>query len=228
MATVTHTTALPDSSEKTDFYSLVDNAQVTGIVNNDIASNAAIAGSKLATITTAGKVDGSAINNLANVPAGAGRLPSANLPSTIPVANIDTGTTADKIVKLDGSARIPAVNGSLLTNLTISGIIGSAVSKSDNTAYQATTDGFFVGIIDCSGSTGTYGEINGYADSNASPSTLIGVASAWRVDSTFSGSSGTRKNSFCIPVKKNDYYKGVLTTGGGSPSATYYFIPLGA
>ena len=83
MATVTHTTALPDSSEKTDFYSLVDNAQVSGIVNNDVASNAAIAGSKLATITTAGKVDGSSINNLANVPSGAGRLPSANLPTAI-------------------------------------------------------------------------------------------------------------------------------------------------
>lgn len=83
MGTITHTTSLPDSSEKTDFYSLVDNAQVSAIVNNDIASNAAIAGSKLATITTAGKVDGSAINNLANVPSGAGRLPSANLPTAI-------------------------------------------------------------------------------------------------------------------------------------------------
>lgn len=83
MATVTHTTSLPDSSEKTDFYSLVDNAQVSGIVNNDVASNAAIAGSKLATITTAGKVDGSAINNLANVPSGAGRLPSANIATAI-------------------------------------------------------------------------------------------------------------------------------------------------
>lgn len=127
MATVTHTTALPDSSEKTDFYSLVDNAQVSGIVNNDVASNAAIAGSKLATITTAGKVDGSSINNLANVPSGAGRLPSANLPSTIPVANIDTGTTADKIVKLDSSARIPAVNGSLITNLTLTSVTLSSI-----------------------------------------------------------------------------------------------------
>lgn len=228
MATVTHTTSLPDSSEKTDFYSLVDNAQVSGIVNNDVASNAAIAGSKLATITTAGKVDGSAINNLANVPSGAGRLPSANLPSTIPVANIDTGTTADKIVKLDGSARIPAVNGSLITSLTISGIVGSAVSKSDNTAYQAATDGFFVGLIDCGGANGTYGDITGYTDSSNPPTTVMAYASGWRVDSTFSGSSGNRKNSFCIPVKKNDYYKGVLTTGAGSPTATYYFIPLGA
>lgn len=139
MATVTHTTSLPDSSEKTDFYSLVDNAQVSGIVNNDIASNAAIAGSKLATITTAGKVDGSAINNLANIPSGAGRLPSANLPSTIPVANIDTGTTADKIVKLDSSARIPAVNGSLITNLTLTSVTLASILDYGTSASSSTS-----------------------------------------------------------------------------------------
>lgn len=79
MATVTHTTALPDSCQKTDFYSLTDNCTVTGIVNADIASTAAIAGSKLATITTAGKLDGSAMTNLSNIPSGAGIIPAANV-----------------------------------------------------------------------------------------------------------------------------------------------------
>jgi hypothetical protein len=37
---------------------------------------------------------------------------------------VDVGTTASKIVQLDGSARLPAVNGSLLTNLS-----GSAISS---------------------------------------------------------------------------------------------------
>lgn len=139
MAVVTHTTALPDSSEKTDFYSLVDNAQVTGVVNADIASTAAIAGSKLATITTAGKVDGSAVTNLANVPSGAGRLPSANLPATIPVANIDTGTTANKIVKLDSSARIPAIDGSLVTNLTLTSVILASILDYGTSASASTS-----------------------------------------------------------------------------------------
>ncbi len=218
MGTITHTTSLPDSSEKTDFYSLVDNAQVSAIVNNDIASNAAIAGSKLATITTAGKVDGSSINNLANVPSGAGRLPSANLPSTIPVANIDTGTTADKIVKLDGSARIPAVNGSLLTGITgsqITSLVGDSTSKLLDTIYQAATDGF----VSLCATMANGDQLGLFTDSSATPTTNV-----QQLSSTVSGSF--RGNIF-YPIKKNHYY--TITTGGGSPVViAFNFIPLGA
>lgn len=35
----------------------------------------------------------------------------------LPVANVDTGTTANKILKLDANAKIPAVDGSLLTGI---------------------------------------------------------------------------------------------------------------
>lgn len=135
MATVTHTTALPDSSEKTDFYSLVDNAQVTGIVNNDIASNAAIAGSKLATITTAGKVDGSAINNLANVPSGAGILPNANLPSTI-TKNLTGNVTGNVTGNLTGN-----VTGNLTGDVT------------------GDTEGTHTGSVDLDGGTITGGTL---------------------------------------------------------------------
>jgi len=218
MGTITHTTSLPDSSEKTDFYSLVDNAQVSAIVNNDIASNAAIAGSKLATITTAGKVDGSAINNLANVPAGAGRLPSANLPSTIPVANIDTGTTANKIVKLDSNAKIPAVDGSLLTNLTgsqITSLVGNPTSKLLDTIYQAATDGF---VSYCatlvSGDQAVL-----YTDSATPPTEVVQQL-------VYNGSS-TMRGNIMYPIKKNNYYK--ITIAGGSPTLiAFNFIPLGA
>ena len=61
MATVAVTNTLPDSANKADFYSIVDNATVTEIVNADIAASANIADSKLATITTAGKVNVSAL-----------------------------------------------------------------------------------------------------------------------------------------------------------------------
>lgn len=61
MATVTITrgNTLPDSSGKSDFHDLVDLASgtVTGIVNADISGSAAIADTKLATITTQGKVN---------------------------------------------------------------------------------------------------------------------------------------------------------------------------
>jgi len=44
--------------------------------------------------------------------------------------SVDTGTTANKIVKLDSSARIPAVDGSLLTNVNAAKIGGYNVASS--------------------------------------------------------------------------------------------------
>lgn len=56
------------------------------ITNAKVAAGAAIADTKLATISTAGKVQGDALTLLANVPSGAGRLPRANAP----LINTDT------------------------------------------------------------------------------------------------------------------------------------------
>lgn len=53
-----------------------------GVVNADINASAAIADTKLDTISTAGKVSGAALTSLANTPSGAGRLPSANVPAS--------------------------------------------------------------------------------------------------------------------------------------------------
>ena len=60
---------------------------VTGIINSDIASGAAIADSKLAQIATAGKVHGTSITGLASLPSGAGEIPAANIP-TLAIAKI--------------------------------------------------------------------------------------------------------------------------------------------
>ena len=79
MASITKGGTLPDNANKQDFYDLIDNATLTAIVNADISASAAIADSKLAQITTAGKVSGSALTSLANIPAGAGNIPAANL-----------------------------------------------------------------------------------------------------------------------------------------------------
>ena len=67
--------------------SFTEAAHNGNVQNVNIASNAAIADSKLAGITTAGKVNGSAITGLANTPAGAGVLPGANLGSGTPSAS---------------------------------------------------------------------------------------------------------------------------------------------
>jgi len=49
-------------------------------------------------------------------------LNASNIDSgTVASARLDTGTTANKILQLDGSAKIPAVDGSQLTNLPAGG-----------------------------------------------------------------------------------------------------------
>ena len=49
---------------------------------------------------------------------------SATGPATL---NVDVGTTANKIVRLDGTGKLPAVDGSLLTNVTVAGLGNLAV-----------------------------------------------------------------------------------------------------
>ena len=57
--------------------------------------------------------------------------------------SVDSGTTADKLVQLDGSAKLPAVDGSQLTNLEYSPSFESVVSEnlrtSSDTAKVLTT-----------------------------------------------------------------------------------------
>lgn len=51
------------------------------IVNADISTSAGIVDTKLATISTAGKVSGAALTSLSSIPVGAGAIPTANLPT---------------------------------------------------------------------------------------------------------------------------------------------------
>lgn len=53
------------------------------------------------------------------------------------IGNIPTGTTANKVVELDGSGKLPAVDGSQLTNLTqvtLASILDYGTSQSASTA----------------------------------------------------------------------------------------------
>jgi hypothetical protein len=61
------------------------------IVNADVSSTAAIADTKLDTIATAGKVSGAALTSLGSIPAGAGVIPIANMPSLTLTATSTTG-----------------------------------------------------------------------------------------------------------------------------------------
>ena len=187
-------------------FSTVYNCVNGNLDNTNIASNAGILDSQLSSINTAGKVSGAALTSLASVPSGAGLLP---------VANIPVGTTASKIVQLDGSAKLPAVDGSALTGIVPSGIIGSLVSKSFNTEYTAATDGFLL----------VYDKITG--DHTASIS--IGASSP----STIVAKWGTGNNSFYMffslmaVIPKGYHYKYTQDYDGGGNSVIY-FISLGS
>lgn len=69
-------------------------------------------------------------------------------------APLDVGTTASKVVQLDGSAKLPAVDGSALTNLTIAltkitASLGADVNMNNTALY-------FTGPSIAQGATGTW------------------------------------------------------------------------
>jgi len=117
------------------------------ITNAKVSPTAGIADTKLAQITTAGKVSGAALTSLASIPSGAGAIPVANIPDlsaakitsgTLSSDRLDTGTTANKILKLDGDAKIPAVDGSLLTNIKPSDLAISSQARGDILYFNGT------------------------------------------------------------------------------------------
>ncbi len=153
--------------------------------------------------------DGSNFSGLANIVSGAGVIPIANIPS-ITDAKLDSGvgTSANNLVKLSASAKLPAVDGSLLTGLPPQKSIGSISGKTVNTVYQAATDGFAVlrGY-----SCANNGGFQIYTDSSNPPTTSLAY---------FDNSQGAY--SATVPIKSGNYYKLTSTNGTG----TGYFVPL--
>ena len=104
---------------------------------------------------------------------------------------------------------------------------GTWESKSESVIYQAQTDGFFIGIV-VAGTNTSAGKVLAYSDSSATPTTIRGAGNTLLATSTISQTSATNYGSFCIPVKKGDYYQGVLSSAfsGSTATAVYYWFPI--
>ena len=69
--------------------------------DNQIAAGTNISDSKLAQITSAGKVSGTALTSLAGIPAGAGLIPNPNIDISSVTKQGNTFNAANKLLKLD-------------------------------------------------------------------------------------------------------------------------------
>lgn len=175
----------------------------------------ALASSKLATIITAGKVDGASMTNLANIPAGAGSIPSANITS-LPDSSLATISTAGKVsgAAIISISSLPSGAG-VIPLANIGALFGIIASKTVGTIYQAATDGIVYGFV--SGGAANTTMIS-YSDATATPSTVIQEGTF-----TFVGGGPNGFVPVCFPVKKNYYFQVTGGTGG-----TLNFMPIGA
>lgn len=177
-------------------------ADYNGSINNaNIASNAAIAYTKL---------------NLNNAIVGS----DINTSTTIPVGVLPTGTSANQLVKLDSSAKLPAVDASALTGITgsqISGLGGTVTNPSAGSAYLASATGII--SIDASATATANMSIILYSDTNNPPTTEIRRVA-------LGNSSGTNTISLTEAIPKNNYYKFVLSNCSIQNAAR--FSPIGA
>lgn len=122
---------------KADIQALTDAA--LQITNNKVASNAAIADTKLATISTAGKVLGSAFATLSGIPIAAGLIPIANIPV---ITAAKGGTNADS----SASTGMPKVTAGAWTfNATQDDLGSGSTYKQYNPAAVAITGGSISG-----------------------------------------------------------------------------------
>jgi len=86
----------------------------------------------------------------------ASKVPVASSTGILDVGWIDTGTTANKILKLDSSAKIPAVDGSQITNLP-NGLLWATTT---NSAFvSSTAENFYASTTVTGGTLGSTGVI---------------------------------------------------------------------
>lgn len=191
---------IPDASDfNTRFNALKDRFN-NGIEGDNIAA---------ASISTAKIINGAVTNEKIT------SMATTKLTGTLATSQGGTGSTANAnaasgVVVLDADSKLPAVDGSLLTNLPIKGF-GSWVALANNTVYLAETDGI---VTAWATTAGPDIGIQGFTDANNPPTTV-------RAFSFGSGDCGANRPGITMPVKKGDYWK------VNSNTADVCWIPLG-
>lgn len=128
---------------------------------------------------------------------------------------LNSGTGANQIVKMTAAAKLPAVDGSLLTNI---GFGTPTTGLSFNTAYQATKDGFI--YINMQFDTSSHSiQLNVGATNN--PVTYRATVGA--VPSS-TGADGYT-NSILVPIKSGNYYR-LINTDSDIGSFIFEFWPF--
>lgn len=128
----------------------------TGITTSHLAAAAGIVDTQLATISTAGKVSGAALTLLGNTPAGAGVLPSANVPAATWKVVIDSraGDTASGTQnKAHGLGRTPAV--CMVTAVKVFGTGAVKIANSFGAADASAQSNVYNIIINASNAGGS-------------------------------------------------------------------------
>lgn len=122
---------------------------------------------------------------------------------TAAIYNIGTG--ADNIVKLDSNGKLPAVDGS-----NIIGIAPRSLQviegKNLSTIYQADSDGFVIAYVKILPPLIQNGGVNltlSVGNTNSSLSE-VAIASIFITPSSQYANTG---NSFCVPIRKNSFYR---------------------
>ena len=163
----------------------VDNLATTAVATTSVAG--------LLSATDKTKLDGVAtgaeVNVNADWNAGSGDAQILNKPTLGTAAAKNTGTTAGNVVELDGSARLPAVDGSLLTGLV----------AATNLSYTASTR-----LLESS--TGTDVTLPLVASSTAglAPASGGGTTNFLRADGTFAAPPGGSPGGSTTQVQFNN------------------------
>ncbi|MFH1768456.1 MAG: hypothetical protein ABH858_04795 [Candidatus Omnitrophota bacterium] len=103
-------------------------------------------------------------------------------------------------------------------------MFGSWEQRALETTYYASSDGFVIGYLGGSDAGYTYCTLLGYTDGNSSPFSVRGATTFHYAANT----PGSQYFSFCMPVKRGDYWRVVRTNFNNDVlTKEVYWLPLG-